>query len=178
MTKIDTHCQICGRTIRTVVGYGSTGAANTDMAAGRTDRIAHHGFQRPHQQGWQSGSCFGARWRPYEVASDALPSAIKSTESYIAHQQIGLAKFMLEPPAKLQYTSRRSFKSETVDVPRPEGFKFDPDRKSHQMIIHSYEHLYLNQRVGYLSNIRQAEMALAAMQKRLAEWKAPAETAA
>lgn len=182
MTRIGTHCQICGRAIRTVVGYGSTGATDTDMAAGRTDRIAHHGYQRPYKQGWQTGSCFGARWRPYEVACDALPPAIKGVESYIANQQTGLAKFMLEPPAKLQYDkSRGGFrgKSEMIDVPKPDGFVFDENKKSFQMTDrHSYEALYLGQRAGYLSNIKLAEMDLAAMQKRLADWVAPTQAVA
>lgn len=178
---IETHCQICGRAIRTVAGYGSTGATETDMAAGRTDRIAHHGYQRPYKQGWQTGSCFGARWRPYEVACDALPPAIKGVENYIANQQTGLAKFMLEPPAKLQYDkSRGSFrgKPEVVDVPKPEGFVFDENKKSHQMTMHAYEYLYLDQRSGYLSRIKFAEMDLVAMQKRLSDWVAPAKAVA
>lgn len=171
MTKISTHCQICARAIRTVVGYGPLGGD----AAGRTDRIAHHGFQRPHQQGWQSASCFGARWRPYEVACDALPPAIAGIEGYIARQQIALAKFILEPPAKLQYDKTRSSwrRGEMVDVPKPDGFVFDETKKSHQMETHSYERLYLRDKTYYDHRIRQANSDLRDMQKRLADWTAP-----
>jgi len=56
-------CQICGRPI----------CANTGL-------IAHHGYQRPHLQGWQTQSCFGARKRPYEYQREALGEYIEMVE--------------------------------------------------------------------------------------------------
>ena len=57
-----THCQVCGRAIKTVAGRNY---AREEDATGRTvaERIAHHGYRRP-RHGWQTTSCFGARWRP------------------------------------------------------------------------------------------------------------------
>lgn len=61
-TKYDT-CQICGRACGTKAGV-----------------IAHHGYRRPGN-GWQTASCFGARHRPYEIASDALPPYLESLDA-------------------------------------------------------------------------------------------------
>ncbi len=55
-----THCQVCGRAIKTVVGRDSGAPATAPL----THVIAAHGFRRPWQQHYQTASCFGARWRP------------------------------------------------------------------------------------------------------------------
>lgn len=49
-------CQICARPIH----------------ANKGDKIAHHGYQRPYQMGYQTASCYGARELPYERSRDAL----------------------------------------------------------------------------------------------------------
>lgn len=49
------HCQACGRAI----------LANKGL-------IAHHGYHRPHLQGWQTSSCMGARELPFECSRDVL----------------------------------------------------------------------------------------------------------
>jgi hypothetical protein len=101
-----TTCQICGRAIKAGNGL-----------------IAHHGYQRPGH-GWQTNSCFGARYRPYEVACDALPPAIVGLGAYIARQQTTLASLLESPPATLayerrggsRYTLERSIKAATADM--------------------------------------------------------------
>jgi len=84
----NTHCQICGRAI----------LANTGV-------IAHHGYKRPGD-GWQTSSCFGARYRPYEIACDALPDAIKAATLYRDGKVAHLNRLINEPPAEMKYTPR------------------------------------------------------------------------
>lgn len=149
-----TTCQICGRGIKAKSGL-----------------IAHHGYQRPGQ-GWQTSSCFGARWRPYEVACDALPPAIKSCQQFLTAQEMALAKLIAEPPATLSYNKNRYGKPEYVDVPKPADFDPRPDYRRH-----SYVSLYLMQKFDYERNIRMSTSDLSELEKRLANWK-PTEAAA
>lgn len=178
MTKILTTCQICGRAIKTVVCYSGLGHdAKEDHAAGRTDRIAHHGFQRPHQQGYQTGSCFGAKWRPYEVACDAIPILIAIMKNQEANLRTLLAKHLAEPPAKLQYNKTRGSwqKAEWVDVPKPDGFVFDPEKKSYSYSDRGgYDYLYLSYKTSTETNIRDIGRGIKDMHARAWAWKAPA----
>jgi len=52
-------CQVCGRKI----------LANTGP-------IAHHGYQRPWEGGYQTSSCFGARKEPFEAERSTLKTWI------------------------------------------------------------------------------------------------------
>jgi hypothetical protein len=54
------HCQVCGRDI-----LAKTGA------------IAHHGYERPYGEGWQTASCYGARQLPYEADRRVLGEYIE-----------------------------------------------------------------------------------------------------
>jgi hypothetical protein len=157
-TPMTTTCQICGREIKAKKGI-----------------IAHHGYQRPGQ-GWQTSSCFGARWRPYEVACDALPPAIESCERFIAMQEVALAALITSPPATMSYNknARKSWlPSGNVDVPKPENF----DHSNPDYSPNSYWHLYNSQKEGHESHIKMASYQLADLKKRLADWKAPQEAA-
>lgn len=62
---ITTTCQICGRVIK----------ANTGT-------IAHHGYQRPYE-GFQTSSCYGAKYPPYEESRDRIPYVIDRLETSI-----------------------------------------------------------------------------------------------
>lgn len=70
-------CQICGRSILAKNGL-----------------IAHHGYQRPGE-GYQTGSCAGARRNPFEVSRDYLGKFIATItdlrERQIAHREAVLA---------------------------------------------------------------------------------------
>lgn len=58
------HCQCCGRLI---------------MA--NTGRIAHHGYERP-DSGWQTASCMGALYEPFEQGRERLGAMIKSMQQH------------------------------------------------------------------------------------------------
>jgi hypothetical protein len=52
-----TTCQCCGRQIEANIG----------------GKIAHHGYRRPQAgSGWQTASCVGARYAPFQVSRDRL----------------------------------------------------------------------------------------------------------
>lgn len=151
-----TTCQICGRAIK----------ANTGV-------IAHHGYKRPGH-GWQTRSCFGAHYRAYEVACDALPHAIESVEAFRLLKQTALDKHLAEPPLVLKYY-RRDYNSRDRhifmgDVDRPEDFR--PGDTNYRP--GSYANLYDNIRRNLASDIRGATEQLDYLRKRLADWKAVA----
>lgn len=60
------HCQICNRNIGVRAGV-----------------IAHHGYERPGS-GWQTGSCMGARFLPYELSCERIPAAVASVKLHMA----------------------------------------------------------------------------------------------
>lgn len=79
------HCQVCGRQIE----------ANTG-------KIALHGYTR--KRGWQTASCGGAKYLPYEKSWLALPGVIASIESFIEAQQEYLAQLKgPQPPRGFEY---------------------------------------------------------------------------
>lgn len=176
MTAPTTHCQICGRAIKTVAGYGPLGGGVTsDQEAGRTDRIAHHGYQRPHQQGYQTGSCDGARWRPYEVACDAIPPAIKQVEDYAERRQAGLDKLLSDPPETLRHYGRHWPRKtdDFVDLVRPVGF--DPKAKRATWMPATYEAAFFHAVSAAERDVKGAREHAKYLKERLAAWVAPAQ---
>lgn len=154
MTQITT-CQICGRAIKAAKGL-----------------IAHHGYRRPGH-GWQTASCFGAKYRPYEVACDALPPAIKSLEAYIEHERIALAELLEIPPRGLLYERRDAYgqvREYARSVLRPEGFT---SATRDDCKPGSYAHLYHGRRHQHESNLAAGTSDLKGLRKRLVDWKAP-----
>jgi hypothetical protein len=163
---MNTTCQICGRQIK----------ANTGL-------IAHHGYQRPGQ-GWQTASCFGARWRPYEVACDALPPAITSISDYIAMREKAFAELIASPPEVLTFEKgtwnwkRGAHDKETVTVTRPEGFTDATRDDFDRHMPHTYGGEYRAKRAGIEHDIKSSQHTLAELRKRLKNWVAPAEARA
>ncbi|NVO13877.1 MAG: hypothetical protein HXX10_07560 [Rhodoplanes sp.] len=144
------HCQICGRMIK----------ANTGT-------IAHHGYKRPGD-GWQTASCFGAKFRPYEVACDALPRAIELAEAFKARAELALATMQSSPPAELKYTVDAWGKLATVT--RPDGFNpASPTIERHRR--GSYESVYRNAIWKLQGDIQGVVADLEYLRKRLADWK-------
>lgn len=80
-----TTCQICGRAIK----------ANTGL-------IAHHGYQRPYAY-VQTASCFGARYRPYEAAHDAIDQYLALLEKWIVDANEKLVDYLASPPEIIKY---------------------------------------------------------------------------
>jgi len=77
-------CQICARPIGIKTGV-----------------IAHHGYQRPQHQGYQTSSCEGAKHLPYELSCDAIDEAIQRRLHYIEHCTAKIPELMAAPPAEL-----------------------------------------------------------------------------
>jgi hypothetical protein len=152
-----TTCQICGRAIK----------ANTGT-------IAHHGFKRPGP-GWQTASCYGTHFRPYEVACDAIPHEIDRLGAYLAQTEAALAKHLAEPPETLTTLTRNSFSGKwtTNTYQRPADFVFP----CYSAKPHTYENEYANLARNLKGNIQGATYVRDRLRKRLAEWKAPAEVA-
>ena len=59
------HCQCCGRAIHAAKGA-----------------IAHHGYTRPGD-GWQTASCFGAKYAPWEVSRLRVKDLIEHLEQVL-----------------------------------------------------------------------------------------------
>src|SRR5262245_39388662 len=102
-----TTCQICARAFKTV------------RARSGADVMAHHGFKR--RGGWQTSSCFGARWRPFEVACDAIPAAIKRIDQFVEQQSAALDRLTTTPPDVLTYV-KGSYNTQTFTVDKPADF--------------------------------------------------------
>lgn len=147
-------CQICGRTIK----------ANTGL-------IAHHGYKRP-SGGWQTDSCMGAKYRPYEQACDRISAAIASIERHILDLQETLALFKSDPPAELSF-QRGGFGNKVEKVQKPDDF--DPITVSGANRPFTYACEYAGRRTALVSNIRDSKITLRYMQDRLAAWVAPTE---
>jgi hypothetical protein len=177
------HCQICDRLIQ----------ANTGL-------IAHHGYQRP-SQGWQTASCMGARYRPYEVACDALPPAITAVTNHIDRMEKALAEWQANPPQAIQCERARTNRydawdkySVTWSVLKPADFdkaaplpreknqaEWDshPQPRSNYGVREcdavNYAHMYASRVAEIIANIKDSRETLAYFTKRLADWKPQTE---
>jgi hypothetical protein len=181
--RMITHCQICMRAIKTVRGY-----AKQDTSGDICDAIiAHHGFQRPrHWHGAQTASCMGAKYRPIEVACDALPVVIEHLKDFIGRNETHLADFLANPPATLEYEIDRNFRwkhGNKGTVARPDDFaERDVDQWYEQhgrySMQQTYMRLYRDHRNELMASIKNARRDLAEFEQRLASWKPAQEAAA
>jgi len=147
-----TTCQVCGRAIKAKSGI-----------------IAHHGYKRPYD-GWQTASCPGARYAPYEVSCDRLREIVEEVRNFIASQEKALANFLATPPQTITVLEHRSAwgDGEKVTYEKPEPFKQESYRRS---IPRTYENAYSNRKYNYEQTIRAAKTDLSIMERRLNEWK-------
>lgn len=148
------HCQICERAI----------LANTGV-------IAHHGYERPGT-GWQTSSCFGALYRPYEEACDALPPAIKQVTQFIEAKQAQLNEHLANPPRGIRYEQKDAYGRDRFyprTLLRPAGFK----PGGYISRGDSYEYQYVSEQRGLESLIKRNTEWLEHLRKRLAAWKEP-----
>jgi hypothetical protein len=155
-----TTCQICGRPIK----------ANTGL-------IAHHGYQRPGD-GWQTASCIGARFRPYEVACDALPPAIQSCKQYIAQQETALANWITDPPAEIKHQRRDAYgrpRGPEQTFPRPDDFDGATAKDNYRS--DTYVWRFVNARSAYQRRIKASRDTLAYLENRLTDWISPVKVA-
>lgn len=150
-------CQICARTIKDKSGV-----------------IAHHGYKRPFA-GWQTGSCFGARFQAFELACDALPKAIQSAEKYSSNSRARAADLMANSPHSFD-TSRRDAYGHvfrrSVAV-RPDGFTAAAALSQSSYMPDSYDMAFARAYHTSLSNAGSADRDVEFLTSRLSEWKAP-----
>ena len=158
-----THCQICARPI-----------------LARTGLIAHHGYLRPGQ-GWQTSSCPGARYRPYEVASDRLATVIAWQVERGTQLAGSIAKMLAEPPPLMIDVSRDAYKRITTsrERTRPEGFSVEAalDTKVYQPCgfqgNRQYAQLFREQVNSLRSELKQTAETESFLRARLAAWTEP-----
>jgi hypothetical protein len=148
--KTTTTCQICGRSIKSSKGV-----------------IAHHGYRRPAHEGWQSASCFGARYRPYEIACDALPKAIDQINEFIRIHEKRLNDFLANPPETLEVKQSYPRQGMTT-IQRPADFQYGKN----SIRPWSYESAYESKKYSLEMSIKGAKKDLIYMTNRLSNWKA------
>jgi hypothetical protein len=78
MTSAEGTCQVCARRIKAPGGL-----------------IAHHGYQRPGR-GWQTESCEGARYEPFERSSARLCWWITKLGEWISNKEAIRANIVAE----------------------------------------------------------------------------------
>lgn len=150
-----TTCQICARNIK----------ANTG-------KIAHHGYQRPYKQGWQTGSCDGAKFLPYEESCDRLPYVIEKIDTFLFNQSRRLKDFMTDPPATLTESRMWSRNSEPKVFEKPADFDPKKNEDSYESRMpHTYQNEYRSHKYNIEMSIKQAKRDLEFLRKRLTDWK-------
>lgn len=149
-----TTCQVCGRTIKAKSGV-----------------IAHHGYKRP-QWGWQTTSCLGAKYEPYEVSCERLKEVMAEYQRFLENEEQSFQNFQDNPPATMTVQVRRSsWDKEGVETvyQRPDGFK----RDSYACCIpRTYENAYESKYYQWQDSIAGLKQQIAMMNHRLNSWAA------
>ncbi len=143
-------CQVCGRPIKSNTGV-----------------IAHHGYKRPGY-GWQTSSCPGALYLPYEVSCDRLREVIGQVKNFVARQESILTEFVANPPQTLTVTERRHSRDEgkLVTYEKPaELSKYRACMPGTYECAHAYR-VYEIER-----ELKAAKSDLAQMTTRLEQWQ-------
>lgn len=156
MGQVSSTCQICGRAIQ----------ANTGL-------IAHHGYTRPYAHaGYQTASCPGARFMPYEMACDAIQPYIDRLEATLTSTQQILDLLLNDPPRYLQYVPQARRGKPLLppeEVERPANFNKEG------IVVDRYSQLYLNARRERESMIKHLTEDIKYLKERLDAWKPPAD---
>lgn len=153
-----TTCQICARPIK----------ANTGV-------IANHGYTRPGY-GWQTASCFGARFKPYEVSRDAIKSCIISYTEAGKNQEARLAELLATPPATItEHRNYRSSYSEPDVYERPADFDAEATLNASTLRYgENYAHEYRKLVKMTRANIADIAEAIKFLEQRYDAWEAKA----
>ena len=149
-----THCQICARDIK----------ANTGL-------IAHHGYQRPQYQGWQTASCDGARQLPYEVSRDFIPVVIERYKLHAKNQE-DMADEMLRAP--VETITRYATSSYDTDSIFEKPADFDPYKTVNGEVYamyNTYEYEFKRKYTAHRKNVKEIEEAIEFLQKRYDDWR-------
>lgn len=148
------ECQICERKI---------------MAKSGT--VAHHGYTRPGN-GWQTGSCPGAKEFPYEVSCELIPPIIESIKNFKAMKQQFIADMKAKPPVVLTKTYKNLYSGETTveTFDRPENFNVE---KAVNNEFSYYEDYYKQFHIAIYSaerDIKGAEEDIVRLTARVENW--------
>jgi len=141
-----THCQICGREIK----------ANTGV-------IAHHGYERPGD-GWQTSSCLGARYKPYEESRDRIPFVIERFKEWRESRLHQRDEMLQNPPEKL-FRFRGYTK---IERDRPEGFS--PGEQHPSSNLNTYEGMFHNLLKNLVAEAAALDRNIEHLEKRHEEW--------
>lgn len=136
-------CQICGRSVKSNRGT-----------------IAHHGYTRPGT-GWQTESCMGSLYKPYEISRDRIPDAIASVQAYIKQSEKKL-RWLKSGDAVLTKHVQKEFNRKTWKY-EYEDVEVHPGDSDYQRLLNS-EILHTE------ADIRGSESTLATFQKRYDDW--------
>lgn len=128
-------------------------------------RIAHHGYMRPWQQHYQTGSCLGAKFLPYEHSSDRIPYVIDLYKGDVESLTKKIDQMVTSPPDKI--IRRRSI-DKSIEYTRPADFKVPAETECGRG---GYHGAFQSDRWEYRHNLNDATRALATLEKRLADWK-------
>lgn len=152
-TNHNTTCQICARAIK----------ANTGI-------IAHHGYQRPQYQGWQTASCDGARQLPYEVSRDYIPVVIERYKMAATNQEAMADEMLRTPPATITKFAMHSYgQDETFDKPAD----FDAYKTVNSYTgMPGYENEFSKKYKAHRKNVKEIEQAIEFLQDRYNKWEA------
>lgn len=150
-----TTCQICARPIKAKNGI-----------------IAHHGYKRPNRgSGWQTASCAGARFLPYEVSCDRLPPTIVTIKNFIMLKDSQLREFIDNPPESLKINLGGYYTTSTREVTRPDEFDYKSVAFSFaSMRPNTYENEFRDRMYNIEQDIKFAKIDLKFMEERLENW--------
>lgn len=165
-----THCQICERDIKAPLGFAEM--SKTVSIPGRVRRTAHHGYQRPWQSGYQTESCFGAKWRPVEDANDAMQPYLDMVQRVLNGLNSRLYTWKHEPPVTLTVKRGWGVQAHELTLNRPEGFDPAKNEESYEASRPwTYENEYRSFKHQLEAQKREAEREIKRVSKRLADWK-------
>jgi len=165
--KVSEHaktCQICGRPIHAATGV-----------------IAHHGYERPSDiPGFQTDSCYGARFQPFEVSRLRLGWYIAEVAAPDLAANVAHRASLDEPGAKVpgpEYNSdKRGLDGKRLRKSMTVGPHWDGMRPDGRRDFHSYAD-YLRFAIARADqNVAMSERHLNEQQRRFDDWK-PAEAA-
>lgn len=129
--------------------------------------LAHHGFKRPGW-GFQTASCMGARYEPYEVSRDRIPPVIEMFEASIARSEEHIEHLLANPPEMLEYRDGGAWSKQTQTVYRPDDFV--PTRKMPYSFADKYGMAFYDIIKQNEGSIKVGRMMIDEMQQRYDNW--------
>lgn len=145
-------CQVCGRQVKAKSGV-----------------IAHHGYKRPYE-GWQTPSCQGARYVPYEESYERLKEVCEQVKDLLERTKKRFEEFQNNPPQEFTVLEKKSSwdrQGTEVTYQKPEGF----DPKYNYAAPRSYGGVYQAKKSEFVMSIRAMKGDITSMERRIKEWK-------